>query len=105
MQKVRLFDPFCFVFLSAETLVELVNTSARFNLLLLSGIERMTLRAYVKFQNVALLRRTSYERSATRAYCSHFMIIGMYIFLHFAFSSKLLAYAIIHLYELIVNRF
>ena len=69
-------------FLSAETTIELVDTSAGFNLLLLAGVERVALGANVEFQNVAFLGRAGYEGSSASAHGGDFMIIGMYIFFH-----------------------
>ena len=68
--------------LFAVTTIEFVDTSARFYLLLLSGIEGMALRANVEFKNVALLGASGNEGCATSTYCRYFVIIGMYIFFH-----------------------
>ena len=69
--------------LLAVTTVEFINTSARLNLLLFAGVERMALGAYVHFKNVAFLGRTRDKFCSASAYALHFMIIGMYLLFHF----------------------
>ena len=95
---------YSFMLLSVTT-IEFVDTSASLYLLLLAGIEGMALGANVKFKNVAFLGATSNESRATSANCRNFVIIGMYIFLHFYISSKLLALTIILFSKSFVNRF
>jgi hypothetical protein len=104
-QDARLFVFVCLILLSAEATIELIDTSTGFYLLLFAGIERMALRAYVKLEYVAFFGRTRNESCATSTNCGYFMIIGMYVFLHLGFSSKLLAEIIILLSRFNVNRF
>ena len=64
--------------LSTETTIELVDTSAGFDLLLLAGVERVAFRANVEFKNVAFLGRAGYESSSASAHGGDFMICLLY---------------------------
>ena len=67
--------------------VELINTSARVNVLLLARIERMALAANVHFHHVALFGGTGNELGAASAFHGYFVVIGMYILFHSASFS------------------
>ena len=77
--------------LSTETTIELVDTSAGFDLLLLAGVERMAFRANVEFKNVAFLSRAGYESCSASAHGGDFLLIGMYIFFNCTISCIFLA--------------
>ena len=64
------------------SLVEFVDSAARFHSLLLAGIERMALRADVDFKDVALLGRAGNELGAACAYALNLVVIGVYLLCH-----------------------
>lgn len=64
------------------SLVELIDSAARLNSLLLSGVERMALRANVHLKDVTLLGRAGNELGPASAYALCFMVIGMYLLFH-----------------------
>lgn len=74
--------------LLAVTTVEFINTSARLNLLLFAGVERMAFRANVEFDNVAFLGGAGYESCAASANRGCLVIIGMYILFHIRISPQ-----------------
>ena len=69
--------------LKTISLFELIDTSTGINQLLLAREERMAVAANIYLHNVAVFRRTRFERSAARASHSHFVIFGMNISFHF----------------------
>lgn len=80
----RSLDLSSLLFVEAVLLVELVNTSACVNQLLLARKIGVTLVANFHLDDVGVFGCTRLERSATSTYNSRLMIIRMYTLFHFA---------------------
>ena len=57
--------------------VELINTSARVNVLLLARVERVALTANVHLNHVAFFSGTRYEFRSASAFHSYLVVVGM----------------------------
>lgn len=84
MACCRSLDLSSLLFVEAVLLVELVNTSACVNQLLLARKIGVTLVANFHLDDVGVFGCTRLERSATSTYNSRLMIIRMYTLFHFA---------------------
>ena len=63
--------------LKTISLFELIDTPTGINQLLLAREERMAVAANIYFEYFAILRRSRFERCATSARDSHFVIVRM----------------------------
>ena len=77
------------MFLDTVSFLELINTAARIDKLLLAGKEGMALVADIHFKRFDVLGSTCLESCAASAYYRNFVIVRMYIGLHI-FTSLLI---------------